>query len=191
MVVFLAAHVALACGDDEDEGSGSGASAGKGGSAGTGGSANKVGGEGGALDGAGGAPNAVSCTPPAPPSDGEGGSGGAGASEGLAIVGTYTDDFESEHVITSATWSTEDSVYYISQFDNAEGYVIALNAQDNEYSPCGWSRFDWTESDGELYFCQSAFGADSEEAALETKPADAKNLDMGCSGFPWSRLSPS
>jgi hypothetical protein len=200
-VLFLAGNLALACGDDEDDGNtGTGGSAGKGGSGGSAGE-----GEGGTPEsgsgGGGGAPEPVTCAAPTPPDvgSGEGGAGGgdavgggggtASVSEGLAIVGSYTDDFDGEHTITNATWTSGGSVYNISQFDNEANYVIARNDEGNEYSPCAWSRFDWTESEGDIYFCQSAFAAESEDAALETEPADAEDLEEGCSGFPWSKLS--
>jgi hypothetical protein len=193
-VLFLAARVVVACGDDEDDGNvtGAGGSAGKGGSSSAGGGA----GEGGTPEpgtgGGGGAPASAMCEAPTPPdTEAEGGAGGAApVADSLTIVGSYTDNFDGEHVITNATWTSGSSVYNISQFDNDEGYVIARNDESNAFSPCAWSRFDWTESEGDLYFCQSAFAAETEDAALETEPADATDLEKGCSGFPWSQLSP-
>jgi hypothetical protein len=219
-VLFLAGNLALACGDDEDDGNtGTGGSAGEGGSGGGSAGEGEGGTPEPGSGGGGGSPEPVTCSAPTPPDvgGGEGGAGGSGAlggaggaeavgggdavggngaggtgpvSEGLTIVGSYTDDYEGEHAITNATWTTRDSVYNISQFDNEAGYVIARNDEGNEFSPCAWSRFDWTESEGDLYFCQTAFAAESEEAALETEPADPEDLEEGCSGFPWSKLTP-
>jgi hypothetical protein len=69
--------------------------------------------------------------------------------------------------------------------------VIALNDEDT-YSPGLWSRFDWTwDADGELYYCQSVYDAETEEAAVEGDDAsDASELDAGCAGFSWTMLSP-
>jgi hypothetical protein len=212
-VLFLAANLALACGDDEDDGNGtgSGGSSGKGGSAGSGGkggtssSGGSAGeGEGGTPEpgsgGGGGAPAPAMCEAPTPPDVGgeggagggaaEGGSGGAApATEELAIAGSYTDDFDGEHVITSAIW-TNYGVYNISQFDNDDRYVIARNDESNTANPCAWSRFDWTFDGADLYYCQSAYDAESEDAALASEPADGDDLEEGCSGFSWSKLTP-
>ena len=216
-VLFLAGNLALACGEEELDGSPSSAgSAGKGGSGGKGGTSSSGGsageGEGGAPEagGSGGAPEPVTCEAPEPPEvgNGEGGAGGgdaaggagggdvaggaggaASVSEGLAIVGRYTDDFDGEHVITNSIW-TNYGIYNISQFDNEERYVIARNDESNMSSPCAWSRFDWAYDGDDLYYCQSAYAAESEEAALDSEPADAEDLEKGCSGFPWSQLTP-
>jgi hypothetical protein len=204
LILFLGANLALACGDDDDDGTGSGGSVGKGGSAGKGGASSSGGGasEGGAPgSGGGGAPEPVTCDPPTPPDvgGGEGGAGGSGGaeasrgaaseSEGLAIAGTYLDEFDGEHEITNAVWINY-GTYNISQFDNEERYVIARNDEENSLNPCAWSRFDWTYDGDDLYYCQSAFAAESERAALDTEPADADDLEEGCSGFPWSKLTP-
>jgi hypothetical protein len=199
-VLFFATNLALACGDDEDDGNapGSGGSAGKGGSGGKGGTSSSGGsageGEGGTPEpgsgGGGGAPEPVTCQAPTPPDVGEGGAGGGGAASGeaLEIVGTYVDNFDSDHEITSATW-TNFGVYNISQFDNEARYVIAQNDESNGSFPCLWSRFDWTLDGEDLYYCQSAYNAESEEAALEAEPADPEDLDKGCGGFEWSQLT--
>ena len=69
-------------------------------------------------------------------------------------------------------------------------HAIARNDESNMSSPCAWSRFDWAYDGDDLYYCQSAYAAESEEAALDSEPADAEDLEKGCSGFPWSQLTP-
>ena len=40
-----------------------------------------------------------------------------------------------------------------------------------------------------LYFCQTAYAAESEQAALENDTADPGDLEEGCNGFGWSELT--
>lgn len=210
--IASAVSFAIACGDDDspppdevhtdpEAGSGndvgSGNEGGSGNSNNEGGSGNKAGSgnsdnEGGSGDeagaGSGGAPG-LQCEPPARPASGEGGEGGADAGAEIALVGEYEDDFGSDHVITASSWTIGTSVFHISAFDNEAGWAVARNDQGNEWSPCLWSRFDWVETDSKLYLCQTAFDAESEEAALEADAPDAsKPTQTGCSGFPWSEL---
>ncbi|MEQ1505963.1 MAG: hypothetical protein ABMB14_27255 [Myxococcota bacterium] len=112
----------------------------------------------------------------------------------LAIVGTYLDVYDTEHVVTDATWTQtylgyDPLVFEIAGWDNDAGWVSAHNGADNAYDPGAWSRFDWqTGDDGHLYYCQVAFAAptrdDAEAAAAEP------DLATGCGGFPWTDLTP-
>ncbi|MBO4712171.1 hypothetical protein J5681_09715 [bacterium] len=117
-----------------------------------------------------------------------------GTEEPLEIIGSYLDDWGTFHVISEADWSMESSygksVYHISQYDNEQDFVIAQNDKDNEYNPELWSRFDYTEKDGDLYYCQTAFDAESEEAALATAAADKTDpATSGCGDYPWTKLN--
>lgn len=136
----------------------------------------------------------------APSGGGAGGASGAAASggeaggaitSGLAIEGSYTDDFMGQHTVTRSSWTSGSSVYHFASYDNAARFIIARNDQGNMYSPCLWSRFDWTVSGGELYYCMTAYAAASEEAARATPAADATDpATTGCGSFGWSKLSP-
>lgn len=130
----------------------------------------------------------------------EGGAGGAAAltceapdtpKEKIAIAGKYIDGYDGPHTITDEVWDTGWSKFYLSLVNNKEGYALALNSDQNGYFPCMWSRFVWTEQDGELYYCQAPYGAESECAAEENKMPDTDDLDAGCNGFSWSSLSKS
>jgi hypothetical protein len=82
------------------------------------------------------------------------------------------------------------SVFRIVQVDNPHSFLIAQNDSGNKYNPGAWSRFDWTYDDSDvLWYCQTAYAAESQEAAQQTAAADASNLAAGCSGFAWSRLT--
>ena len=112
----------------------------------------------------------------------------------LSIIGVYTDGWGGEHTITADDWTigytgSDPSVFAILSFDNTDKYVIAQNDVANTYSPELFSRFDWTEPDGALYYCQTAYAAETEQAAMDTVAADATDLTTGCGSFPWSELT--
>lgn len=183
------------------EADGSGGNAGEGGTA-SGGSSPASGGAGigGASGGTGGLGGAPSCDPPAGVAGG-GGAGGEGGDSGNDLLadiegewsdgyGVYTFDstavtLESTDFDTGAPVTTTFHVASIS-----DGYLIALNDESAKYSPCLYSRFEWTVDDGATYLCQSVFSAETAAAAAAAPPADADDLATGCSGFPWSELTP-
>lgn len=123
-----------------------------------------------------------------------GGSGGmagsgAGASAGLAITGSYEDAFGGTHEISEQVWQSGDAAFEITTYSNSEQYLVAQNAATNAYNPGLWSRFDWTTDAGDLYYCQTAYAAESEAAALATERADDASLSNGCGGFEWTLLA--
>lgn len=117
------------------------------------------------------------------------------ASTAPSIAGKYADDWGIVHEITADTWTMDTSVFHLSLVDNTQLFAIAQNDCAN---PCyggvcfggKWSRFDWTyDADNALRYCQTAYAAESREQALQTPAADAQDLDAGCSGFAWSKLT--
>ena len=100
-------------------------------------------------------------------------------------------------MITDSTWTlgfegSTPSVFHISIVSNPDQYLIAQNDAANQFSPSLWSRFDWTQYQGGLYYCQTAYNAATEQAALDAPAADASNPPAsGCGGFAWSKLTPS
>jgi hypothetical protein len=175
-------------GDDDDSGAVTGGTTGgaaglaaTGGQAASSGGATATGGQAGAGDDTGG-------------QAGAGGAGGAGS--GLAIVGSYVDNYQSTHVITDSTWTlgfegSTPSVFYINIVSNPDQYLIAQNDAANQFFASLWSRFDWTQDQGILYYCQTTYDAATEEAALATPRANVDDLTTGCSSFAWSILTPS
>lgn len=120
--------------------------------------------------------------------------GGSGGQDALEIVGTYTDDWGTTHTITETSWTqqssgTDDSVFEIAAYDNDADFLVAHNAVGNPYNPDKWSRFDWTEDAGALYYCQIAYKAESQEEAAAVTSADRSDLEKGCNGFAWSKLT--
>ncbi len=82
------------------------------------------------------------------------------------------------------------SNFQLSLVNNAEGYALALNDEENSFSPCAWSAFYWTFEGEELYVCQGVFDSSSECAAEEATPPNSDDLEAGCSGFAWSQYTP-
>lgn len=118
----------------------------------------------------------------------------------LAIAGHYNDEWGGHHEITSEVWTQsgfgEVSQFLISEYSNVARWLVAQNGPDNAWNPDLFSRFDWTWFDdgtGEaLWFCQTIFDAESEEAALKTEAADATDPSVGgCAGFTWTKLTPA
>lgn len=114
---------------------------------------------------------------------------------GIPLAGEWTDDWDARHSITSARWiqSSEygTSTFEIVEFDIDKRTVIARNSDSNQFSPGLFSRFDWTEKDGTIFYCNSRFDATSVEEAANQAPADATDPENGgCVSFAWSRLSP-
>ena len=106
------------------------------------------------------------------------------------LIGKYTDSWGGSHIISNTVWFDGYSLYNITQFDNENDFIIAQNDKKNGYNPEKWSRFDYTEKEGKLYYCQTAFNAESEEAALNTPAADKTDpATTGCGGTnPWTEL---
>ena len=123
--------------------------------------------------------------------------------DSFAIVGNYLDDFMGEHAITAETWTQsgpmiQTSVFHIHSYDNETRHAIAHNDPANMFAGDKYSRFDWVNVDGTLYFCQSAFDAERVVGAgAVTAADDADPATKGCgvsadnaAGFPWSKLTP-
>lgn len=116
--------------------------------------------------------------------------------EGLALIGTWVDEWGTTHTIDEQTWSqawyggSDPAVFALSDWSNAEGWVIAENVE-GAYFLGAWSRFDWTEAGGDLFYCQTAYDAPDEAAARATPAADPTDPTTGgCGGFPWTNLTP-
>ena len=117
--------------------------------------------------------------------------------EGLAIAGSYVDQYGTEHDITESSWTQTfggypPSVFDIAVHDNVQEWLVAHNDDANPFNPGAWSRFDWVGGgDGHLYYCQTTFDAPDQDSAEQTaRPADTDPATSGCGGFPWTDLQP-
>jgi hypothetical protein len=143
------------------------------------------------------APSAAAAAATAPADSSAPTSGGCGgfpwtawAPAGPEVAGAWTDAFGTAHTIDADVWDQGWSAWDVASFSNLDTNLIARNRLTNPYFPGRWSRFDWTWSAGDLFYCQTAYDAVSERAARETPAADAADLAAGCGGFGWTALIP-
>ena len=116
--------------------------------------------------------------------------------EELEIIGSYIDNYSSEHVITQNGWlidygSLEEYYYIITQFSNTDTFLVAENDNSNGIPEAGaWSRFDWTyDQNDALWVCQTTNIAENQEAALATeKPDNSNPSSTGCEPYGWLKL---
>ena len=110
----------------------------------------------------------------------------------IDIVGDYDDGFGGfvriAETFVSYTWYGEDIA--ISAYDNDGGWIVGQNSPNDPWSPNLWSRMEWVETADAVLWCQTEFAAESEEAALAGASADREDAETGCSGFPWTVLTP-
>ena len=114
---------------------------------------------------------------------------------GLEIAGTWTDQFYTEHTITDTVWTqgmgtTIWGTWHITWYDNNADALVAQNDSSNGYFPDLWSRFDWHFDGKNWWYCQTGYAVATEAEALKLQPADSSDLAYGCSGYPWSMLTP-
>lgn len=195
-VAAMSSAFVWACQGDPADADGSGGQGGEGtggagtGGAGTGGAGTGgagTGGDGGALGGAGGA---VTCESE-DGSEAWGGAGGIGGGSAVIIFGDWTvPAFGGTYSFDAEVVDSGYATYDVVGYSEAGQYVVARNSESTGYYPCLYSRFDWTEDGGDVYLCRTVLDAGSVEEALARPAADRENLTTGCSGFPWSQLSP-
>ncbi|MDC0720916.1 hypothetical protein [Nannocystis bainbridge] len=106
------------------------------------------------------------------------------------IEGEYTDQYGGKHTIDADAWTMGTDVFHVLSFDNERDRLVAQNDADNAFNPDLFSRFDWHVDGDDVYYCQSAFDAADEAAAEAATAADPTDLMTGCSGFPWTSLTP-
>jgi hypothetical protein len=109
----------------------------------------------------------------------------------ISLAGGYTDQWDTDHLVGWDAWIQGDSEYHLIQWNSAEGWAVAHNGADNAFNPGLFSRFDWVEDAGSLWYCQTAYAAADETTALETPAADPTDpAASGCEGFGWTNLTP-
>lgn len=137
---------------------------------------------------AGGTPKDASVDP----SDADAGSGevsDAGTIQTPAITGSYVDNWGISQLVTASEWKMGTDVFVFTHVDNSRKFMIAKNAGTNAFNAGLFSRFDWTrDANQQLWYCQSAYAASSEQQAFDTPAANSADLAKGCGGFGWSQL---
>ena len=109
------------------------------------------------------------------------------------LIGRYSDSYGGSHIISNTAWFQPseygDTIFHITQFDSEKDFIIAQNDAVKSWNPEKWSRFDYTEKDGRIYYCQVVFDAETEADALAVTNADRTDpATSGCSGYPWTEL---
>lgn len=121
---------------------------------------------------------------------------GPGEPEPIDIIGAYLDAFDTPHRIDAAGWSQGPaetaSLTRFTAVDNTTRTAIGQNDAAHPFAPDAWSRFDYSFTVDQLWYCQSAFDAPDEATARATPaPDDADPATGGCGGFAWSALTPA
>jgi hypothetical protein len=122
--------------------------------------------------------------------------GGEVAVDAPEIEGSYTDQYAGSHVITAQTWEqayegSMPSIFTFVSVDNEGDYLIAQNAETNEYFPNMWSRLDWFFDGEDTWFCQTVYdGGTREVAEMAEKPDTSSPSESGCGQSNWSQLIP-
>jgi hypothetical protein len=109
----------------------------------------------------------------------------------LPILGAWSDAYGGYHEIDAQRWRDDFGGWRVTVLDVAARFAVAQNDASNFFFPGLWSRFDWTWYQGQAWYCQTAYAAPDETAALATTPADPTRPDVsGCGGFSWTALTP-
>lgn len=104
-------------------------------------------------------------------------------------LGVYEDDFGMSHHVDATAWTNESAVFSFVDFDAKLDQAVARNADQNQFNPGKFSRFDWaTDENGQLRYCQTVFDAETQQAAAAIPRANQSSWTQGCSGFAWSIL---
>jgi hypothetical protein len=104
-------------------------------------------------------------------------------------LGVYEDDFGTSHHVDAVAWTNESAVFTFVDFNSKLDQAVARNADQNQFNPGKFSRFDWaTDENGQLRYCQTVFDAETQQAAAAVPRADERSWTKGCSGFAWSVL---
>ncbi len=109
------------------------------------------------------------------------------------VVGTFEDDHGGRHTVsTTEWWQGSRTRYHIVMWDTAQRFLIAQNDTANQFDAGKWTRIDWVPLVGmEPYkwaFCFSAYNAPTRSAAEETTIARPEAPEVGCNGYPFSRM---
>ena len=123
----------------------------------------------------------------------------SGVTELPKIAGLYLDNFSGWHSIGKTAWldfsDDRQFIFEVCSIDNAKHFLIAQNTASAPENIRKFSRFEWTEKDGQLAYCQQVFDAASAAEAADFSKYPAANSanfnDEGCGQngkFAWTIL---
>ena len=109
------------------------------------------------------------------------------------LKGTFEDDYGERYTINDTLWIQHPGAkYHIIICDTTEQYLLVQNDNANKTGGGLFTRIDYMNFTGmEPYqwgFCLTIYDANTLEKAKATIIADRKNPEIGCSGFPFSRM---
>ena len=121
----------------------------------------------------------------------------SGASATVAITGSWHDAWGTSVTIGAAAYISiyaggEPSIVGVTQYSNAEGWLVGQNSGAGSYNPGMWSRVDWVvDAAGGLHVCTSHYDAANESVALTPNANHSAYATSGCGGFGFSALTPT
>lgn len=119
---------------------------------------------------------------------------GAGDTPPAELLGTFTDDYKGQHVVSDTVWQEGTRYRYrIVAWHVRERWLVAENAATNPRGGGNWTRIDWVPLEGmppyRWAYCQSAYNAPTRAAAESTHVADQANPRTGCNRNPFTRMA--
>lgn len=116
------------------------------------------------------------------------------------ISALYIDNFAGWHSIGAEAWLSFSSgpqlIFSLCNVDNDKNFLIAENNAGNQFNPSKFSRFEWFGNNGQLFYCQQVYDANTAGDAADFSKFPAANTsnpnDQGCGAngqFAWSQLS--
>jgi len=113
------------------------------------------------------------------------------------VFGTWQDPWGTAITISASAYVSiykgyEPSVVKITQFNNAEGWLVGENSGAGSYNPGKWSRIDWLfDAQGVLHLCATRSDALDEVSAKQPNPAHNHSAYAtdGCGGYAFSKLT--
>ncbi|RKZ86589.1 MAG: hypothetical protein DRR19_14750 [Candidatus Parabeggiatoa sp. nov. 1] len=118
-----------------------------------------------------------------------------------SIAGYYSDNFGGYQLVGKSIWisggSQGELLFHYCAVMEAEKHIVTQNDATHGWNPNEYSRFEWTKSGTDLWYCQQVFSAKTErEAADFTAHPKADTRDPGTKGcgkngkFPWTKMTP-
>lgn len=119
----------------------------------------------------------------------------------IAVRGRWREDGTTgrSHAIGRAEWAvswtgpggaTVTERETVVEFDNNARFALTRRPVNATTNPGKYMKRAWTGLEADAFHtCVAAFNAATPEAAREAPQPDSGNLDTGCGGYPWIRLS--
>jgi hypothetical protein len=118
-----------------------------------------------------------------------------------SITGYYLDNFNGYQQVGKSIWNSGGPhgklLFHYCAVSEVEKHIVAQNDATNKWYPNKYSRFEWTKSGTDLWYCQPVFSAKTEREAADftahpkADTRDPKTRGCGENGkFPWTKMIP-